>query len=152
MDVLALGKGGQQALVTGEVRHDAQLNLGIVRRYQLVASARDEGLPDPASLLVAHRNVLQVGIGRGEPAGCRHRLMIGGMHPPGLGLDHQRQLVGIGGLELGQAAVLHQQARQIVGFRQFSQHLFGGGWGTLGGLLEDRQPQLDEQYLAELLG
>ncbi|MNR42702.1 hypothetical protein D3C85_1612430 [compost metagenome] len=63
MDVLAFGKGGQQPLVTGEVRHDPQLDLGIVRRHQLVAGARDEGLPDAAPLLIAHRDVLQVRIG-----------------------------------------------------------------------------------------
>jgi hypothetical protein len=132
VDVLALGEGGQQPLVTGEVGHDAQLDLGVVRRHQLVTGARNEGLPDAAPLFVAYRDVLQVGIGGREPTGRRHRLMIGGVHPPGLRLDHQRQLVGVGGLELGQPTVLHQQLRQLIGLRQLGQHLFRSGWRSLG--------------------
>ena len=62
------------------------------------------------------------------------------------------QLVGVGALELGQAAVLQQLGRQRVVFGQLFQHLFVGAARAGGGLLDHRHAQLVEEDLAQLLG
>ena len=82
MDVAILGERLQQAGVAGQVRHDAQFDLGIVRGDQHVARRRDESLPDAPALGRADRDVLQVRIGRREPAGGRDGLVIRGVHAP----------------------------------------------------------------------
>ena len=59
-----------QRLVAGQVGHDPHLDLAVVGREQrLVAGADDERLADTAPLVGADRDVLQVGIGRGQPPG-----------------------------------------------------------------------------------
>ena len=69
----------QQARIAGQVRHDAQLDLRIVGGDQRVARRRDEGLADAPALRGADRDVLQIRIRRGQPAGGGHRLVIRGM-------------------------------------------------------------------------
>ena len=134
------------------MRHDSQLDLGVVRGDDAVALGGDEGLANAPAFFRANRNVLQVRVrGRQAPRGG-DRLVVGGVDAPRFGVDHARQLVGVGALQFGQAAVLQQQARQGVVQRQFLQDLFRRGWCTLGRLLEHRQFELGEQYFAELLG
>ena len=86
MSVIA-GEGAQQACVAGQVRHDAQLDLRIVRRQQHVARRRDEGLADAPAFGRADRDVLQVRILRRQPAGRGHRLVIAGVHAAGARVD-----------------------------------------------------------------
>src|SRR3546814_2660372 len=57
---------------------------------------RDEGLADAAAVLAADRDVLQVGIARRQAPGRRARLVVAGVHAAGVGIDHLRQLVGVG--------------------------------------------------------
>ena len=152
MDVLPLGEGVQQPPVLGEVGHDAQLDLGVVGGDDAVAGPGDEGLADLAPLLGANRDVLQVGVAGGEPPGGGDRLVIAGVQPAGGLVDQPRQLVGVGGLQLGQAAMLHDHLGQRVVQRQLLEHRLGGGGCPLGGLLEHRDALLLEEDLAELLG
>ena len=74
------------------------------------------------------------------------------MHPAGARIDHQRQLVGVGILELGEAAVLEQQLGQRVVLGQLGEHILVGRGLAGGGLLDHRQAELAEQDFAELLG
>ncbi len=150
--VLALAEGAQQAFVLGQVGHDAQLDLRVVGRDDHAARRRDERFADAPPFFRAHRDVLQVRVGRGQPARDGGRLPVGGVDPAGLRIDHLRQLVGIGGLELGQAAEIEQQLGQRVVLGQLLQHLFVGRRRTAGGLLDDRQLELREEDLADLLG
>src|SRR5690606_22697416 len=57
VDVQPLRKGAQQAFVLGQVRHDAQLDLGIVRRQHAVARGSDEGLANAAAFFCTNGNV-----------------------------------------------------------------------------------------------
>ena len=59
----------------------AQLDLAVVGGDELVPAFGDEGRADLAALLGADRNVLQVGIGRGEAArrGGREGVEFGGL-------------------------------------------------------------------------
>jgi hypothetical protein len=73
------------------------------------------------------------------------------MHAAGFRVDHARQLVGVGALQLGQRAVFEQQLGQRVVERQFGQHFFVGRRAAGGGFLLHRQAELAEQDFAQLL-
>ena len=68
MDVMAVAEGLFQAVDSGDMGEDAQFDLGIVRATRTFALFRDKRLADAAAFLGADRDVLQVGIGRGEAA------------------------------------------------------------------------------------
>jgi hypothetical protein len=131
--------------------HDAQLDLRIIGGHDRAARRRDEGFPDAAALGGADRDVLQVGIVAREPPGHGYRLSVGGVHPPGRRVDHSRQLVGVGGFQLGKAAILQDQFRQRVIEGKLLEHVLVGGGRAAGRFLENGQPALLEQdflYLA----
>ena len=88
----------------------------------------------------------------GQPPGDRHRLRVVGVHAPGARVHHQRQLVGVGGFELGQAAIFEQQLRQRIIERQFLQHFFVGGRRAARRFFLHRQSMLVEQDFLHLLG
>ncbi len=151
VDVFAIGKGLEHRGVARDMRHDAQFDLRIVGRDDHAAGRRDERFADTAPFGIAHRDILQVRlIGRQAPRDC-HRLRVIGVHAPRTGVDHLRQLVGIGRLELGHAAVLQQDLRQRVILGQLLQHFFVGRRRAGGGLLDHRQAEFDEEDLADLL-
>ena len=106
MHVLALGEGFEQARIVRQVRHDAQFDLRIVGADDTAIRRCDEGGADAPALGGADRDVLQVGVGRRQAPGDRHRLREAGMHAAGGRVDHLRQLVGVGVLQLGEAAVV----------------------------------------------
>ncbi len=141
-----------QPRVAREVRHDSQLDLRVVRAHDLPAGRRDESLADAATLRRADRDVLQVRVVRRKPASDSNGLRIGGVYPPGLCIDHARQLVGVGRLELGDATVVEQQLGQREIGRQLLQHVLVGGGLAAGRFLADRQTLLLEQDLLDLLG
>ena len=62
MDVAFLREGPAQALVAGEVRHDAKLDLRIVRGEQYVPLGSDESLAYAPAFRGADRYVLEIGI------------------------------------------------------------------------------------------
>jgi hypothetical protein len=156
-----IAKEGADALYRGDIgramAREISENHGYVTfedlgRYQAVTLRRDKGLADTPALFRADRDILQVGIG-GRQAACRgHRLVVGGMHPAGPAVDHLRQFVRVGRLQLAEAAVFQQQFRQGVIQGEFGQHFLGRRRGTLGGFLDDRQLQLLEQDFPQLLG
>ncbi len=150
MHVLALGEGFQQARVVGEVGHDAQLDLRIVGADDTVIRRCDEGGADTATFGGADRDVLQVGVGRGQPAGDGGGLAEAGMHAAGGRVDHLRQLVGVGVLQLGETAMFEDLLRQRVILGQFFQHFLVGRGAARGRLLHHRQALLVEQYLGQL--
>ncbi|MCY1350547.1 hypothetical protein D9M69_367830 [compost metagenome] len=133
--------------------HDAQLDLRVVGRQQLVAPGRDEGLADAPALGGADRDVLQVRVGGRQAPGGRHRLVIGGVDAPGTRVDLLRQAVGVGALELAQGAVLHDHLGQLeVLLGEVGEHVLRGGRLAGGGLGQNRQAQLLVEDGAELLG
>ncbi len=146
------GERLEQAFVAGQVRHDAQLDLRIVGRHDARTGWRDERFADAAAFRRAHRDVLQVGIAGGQTPGHRHRLRVAGMHAPGPGIHHLRQLVGVGGFEFCHAAIFEQQLGQRVIEREFLQHFFVGGRRAARRFLFNRQAEFVEQDLLDLLG
>jgi hypothetical protein len=99
----------------------------------------------------ADRDVLQVRVVARQPPGHRDGLRIGRVDAAGLRVHHQRQLVGVGALQLREAAVLEQLARQRVVGGELLQHVLVGRRRAARGLAADRQAELAEQDLADLL-
>ena len=152
MDVLALFEGADQAGVAGQVGHDAQFDLGIVERHDRAPRRRDEGAADAAAVLAADRDVLQVRVAGGQPSGGGAALVVAGVHPAGVRVDHFHQLFGVGAAQLGQRAVVQDQARQLVLVGDGFQRVLVGGGLALRGFHYDRQVQLLEQQRLQLLG
>ena len=154
VDVVATRKGGEQAGVGGEVRHDAQLDLGVVGGEYLPAVFRDEGAADAAAGFAAHRDVLQVGVGGGEAAGAGDGLVVAGVDAPGVRVDEFGQAVGVGGFEFGESAVFEDEARQFgaVAFGEFGQHFFVGARLAFRGFAQDGQAELVVEDFLELFG
>ena len=69
VDVLAALEDLAQHVLAGDVGEHAQLDLGVVDREQDVAGLGDEAGADLAARLGADRDVLQVRVDRGQPAG-----------------------------------------------------------------------------------
>ena len=111
----------------GDMGEHAQLDLAVVGRDQLVALVGDEGGADLAAFRGADRDVLQVRLGRGQPAGRGRGQRVGGVDALGVGMDVAGQRVGIGRFQLGELAPVDDLARQLVAFRrQFLEHLRRG--------------------------
>ena len=110
-------------------------------------------MADLAAFLRAHRDVLQVGVGRGEAAGRGTRHVIRGVHPVGLGIELAHQRVGVGALELGELAMLQDLHGQRMALRgEIVEHRGIRGPRAVLVALATRQLLLVEQDLAQLLG
>ena len=151
VDVHVVGERRDQALVAGQVRHDAQLDLGVVGSHQQVPLGRHEGLADAPAFRRAYGDVLQVRVRRGQPAGGGDGLVVRGMHPPGRFRDLQRQLVRVGAFQLADAAVVDDDAGQVVLDRELDENVLRRRRLALGGLAYDGQFELVEEDFLQLL-
>ena len=125
----------------------------IVGRDQLAARRGDEGAADLAPFLVAHGDVLQVGVGRRQPPGGGRSQRVGGVDALGARIDEARQRVGVGRFQLGELAPVEDARRQLVALLgEILEHARRGRPGAGRGLLAARQAHLAEQDVAELLG
>ena len=83
MDVGTLVKRLHQVLVTREVRHDPQFDLGIIGGDDFTSRRSNEGFAYAPAFRRAHRNVLQIGVGTCQAPGHRGRLREAGVHAAG---------------------------------------------------------------------
>ena len=83
VNVEAVAEGFPQRLDVGDLGQQPQLDLRIVGGDELVAGRRDEGAADLAAFLGADRDVLQIGLGRGQPPGRRRGERVAGVHAVG---------------------------------------------------------------------
>ncbi len=96
MNVEPVREGTFELRNIGNVRKNAQLDLRVVGRNEHVSRIGDEGGADLAAFLGADRNVLQVGVGRGQPSRRRRGERITRVNAPGLAMDERGQRIGIG--------------------------------------------------------
>ena len=150
MNVFALCERVNQTGIIGQMRHNAQLDLGVVCGNNFITVAGNKGLSNAAPFLVTNRNILQIRITGRKPPGCRHGLMVRGVHAPGLRVHHLRQFIGISGFQFAQTAMFHQHLRQFVAVRQFLQHFFISGRRAFRGFLQHRQAEFIEQNFLQL--
>ena len=138
------------------MRHQPQLHLRVVGADEEIAGlgiVGGKGLADLPPLLVPHRDILQIGVARGEPTGRCLRLVVSGVDPSSLGVDHRGKGDQVGAKQLGETAVVEDQPDDGVQVADLLQLLLSGGVLTGSGLLRLRQQlQVIEEELSHLLG
>ena len=108
---------------------------------------------DPAALLGADGDVLEVGLRRRQAPGRGRRERVGGVDPPRRGIDEAGQGVGIGRLELRHLAPFENPRGQCVSLGgEIFEHARRGRPGAGRRFFAARQAHLAEQDVAELLG
>src|SRR3954470_2196046 len=118
--------------------------------YETVARRRLEAAADLAAERRPDRDVLDVGVGRGQAPGRRRRLDERGVQAR-VGVDHARQRLQVRLGELVELAPALDLGDDLVLVADGLQHArIGGEAGLAAALL--RQAELDEEDLAELLG
>ena len=106
-------KASIKLVVLRQVRHDAHLDLAVVGGHQrFVPGPEDEGVADAATGVGTNRDVLQVRLGRGQPAGRGDGLIERGVDAAVVGNRFQQTVDG--DLEPGRVAVLEQMFQEGV--------------------------------------
>ena len=144
------GEGVAEVLVARDVGEDPELDLRVVGGDQgHVGAAGHERPPDPPAERRPDRDVLEVRVGRRQPAGRGDGLVEGRVEPPVRG-DEGRQRLDVGRAELGVGPPLEQALDHRVGRPEL---LEDRRVGRVAGLrpLALRQVELEEQDLLELL-
>ena len=100
--------------IVGDLGEQPQLDLRVIGGHQLVAGIGDEGAADFAAVLGADRNVLQVRIGRRQPAGGGGGERVVRMHAMRRRIDEARQRIGIGRFQFRHLAPVEDLLRQFV--------------------------------------
>ena len=136
----------------GDVGEQAQLDLAVIRRDQLLARRRHEGAADAPPFLGADRNVLQVRVRGGEPARGRRGEREGGVDAVRAAVGMLLQRIGVGRFQLGELAPVQDLLRQVVsGLCQLFEQRRGRGPLARRRLLGAWQAHLAEQHVADLL-
>ncbi len=150
VNVFIVFKGLNHAFVTGHRSQNAQLNLRIVRIRKNISILRHKYLPDRASLLRAHRDILQVGICRTDSSGRCNRLMEGRMNS-GIRRNISGKSVCIRRFELCQRAVLQHMRHNRIIRRELFENIRRSRISGFG-LFSPRQKHLLKKDLSELSG
>ena len=157
MDVLTTRERINETGVLCEVGDTAQLDLVVVRDGEHVAGPRNEGLAELASLLAAHRDVVQVWLVGTQAAGAGDGLVEGGVNAP-IRCHLCKQTLAVGGAKLLELAVVEQRVDELGPLvSQLLQCLRVGGeaclrllhWGEFA-LLEKDLAQLNGRVEVEL--
>src|SRR5262249_22170259 len=106
VDVFILTEYLEQNRILGEMRHDAQLDLGVIRGQEQMRRLRNKGSSDLLAELGPYWNVHQVGIDARQPARRRHGLVVSGVQSTLAGIYQGGQGIDVSVLELRQLAVL----------------------------------------------
>ncbi len=96
MNVLIVQESPPQRIVAGDVRQNAQLDLGIVGHDQLVVRCGDKGIADGAACLRPDRDILKVRFAGADPPGDRAGLVERGVDAARLRVDQHWQGVEVG--------------------------------------------------------
>ena len=161
MQVRALAKRLYELDVARKRRHEPHFDLRIVRGHdRFIALSGHEGGADAAALRGPRMDVLKIGVGRGEPAGCRRSLLERRVYPsvadrPLKADDRLAQFDGVAVLKEGGEELLAGEGPVV--FASGNAHgevREGGGVGGVAGfrLARRRQSQLVEEDLLKLLG
>ena len=150
MDVRSAVEALDHSLISGHVGQQAQLDLGVVRVHQHLAGRGHKHLPQLGAQLGADGDVLEVGLGGGEPPSGGDGVLEAGVDAP-VGGDDFAQAVGVGRFQLGELAVVQNGLDNGVLAPQLLQYLGVGGVAGFC-LLHRRQAQLVKENFSQLLG
>ncbi len=90
VNIPAFLKSFHQALIMGQMRHDSQLYLGIIRSNNFHPFGGYKRFAYTTAFLGPNWNVLQVGVGGRQTTGGGNCLLVRGMNSTGFFVDHQR--------------------------------------------------------------
>ena len=150
VDILPGQEALDHLLVLGHVGQEAQFDLGVVGVHQHMAFGGHEHFTNLGTQFGADGDVLEVGFRGGQAAGGGDSVLEAGVDAAIVG-DDLGQALHIGGVQLGQLAVLQNLLNDGVGHPQLFQDLSAGGVARLG-LLHRGQAQLFKEDHAQLLG
>ena len=151
VDVGAAREGVLEVLVARHVGQDPQLDLGVVGGEEHpIGIAGDEGAPDPPAELGPDGDVLEIRVGRGQPAGRCDRLVERRVEAA-VGGEQRRQRLDVGRPQLRVDAPLEQLVDHRMRGSQVLEHR---GIGREAGLRPPPlgQVELEEEDLLELFG
>ena len=152
VDVVAAAVGLDQERVAREVGEQAEFDLRVIGGEQDVARLGDEGGADAASEFGADGNILQIRIGGRKAAGGGSGLAEGSVQASGGGIDERGQSVDVGGLQLGELAVVENHAGDGMIFGESFQNIDSSRYGASFAVFHWLgQIQLVEENVAELL-
>ncbi len=152
MNVEAFAEGFAQLRDVGNMSQHPELDLAVVGADELRSGRCDKGGSDLAALVGAHRNVLKIGIGRGQPAGRGGGHGIARMHPAGFGMGVAQQRVGVGRAQLGELTPLkHPPGKVEPAGGKVVERIGIGAPGAGGGLAAARQLHPAKKYIPKLL-
>ena len=153
MNVEPIGKGVTQCLDTRDMGKQPQFDLAVIGADQQMPLLGDESGADAAAFFGADRDVLQIGIGRGQTPGRGGRHRVRGMNAPGLRIDVTRQGIGIGAAQFRQLAPVQHLFGDVMALgRQILQHIGIGGPGARLGFTPAGQREFSKQHIAQLPG
>ena len=69
MDILPLTKGLLQTINARDMRQNAQFDLAVIQAHQNLALFGNKGFANASTILTAHRDILQIRVGRGQTTG-----------------------------------------------------------------------------------
>ncbi len=151
MNVLIPDKSIHKGRISGNVRKDPQLDLGIIRIHQkMLFITCHKYLSDPSSHFFTNGNVLQIGLRAADPAGRRDSLVKTGMNPSVFRVNDLEQSINIGGLQLHDLTVFHNLPNDGVTALQMLENLNVSGISRLC-LFLNREMQFFKQDFTKLL-
>src|ERR1700733_2985425 len=113
----------------------------------------DESGADLTAEFCSNRNILQIRIGRRQPAGGCPRLAERRMNAAATAANQRRKGINIRGFQLGKLSVLQAKARNFMLFREAFEDIDAGRYLlSLAILHRNREAELVEEDVAELLG
>ena len=148
MEIRTAAEGLLHGLVIGNVRHDTELDLAVVRIHEDPVVLRHEHLAHLTAQGRSDGDILQIGLGGGQAAGGGDRVLEGGADTA-VGTDLLLQAVGVSALELGEHTVVHDGLHHGMLILQLFQHLCIGGVAGLG-LFDWGQTQLFKEQFPQL--
>ena len=125
MDVVTGIECLDHVMVTTQVSHDTQLYLAVIGGEEQTPLIGNECLAYLLAVIVAHRDVLQIGIAGTETPCCRHRLIVGGVDMSCLRIDELRKGIDIGRQQFLVTAIVEYLLHDDVLSLQALQHFLG---------------------------
>ena len=125
MDVVTFHEGFNHVGVAAQMCHDSKFDLRVVGREKLASWLWNECLAHFLSVLVADRDVLQIGIRRGEATCCRNSLIIRRVDMSCPWVNQFGKAVDVGGKKLLVATVIKDFLHDRMSASEVLEHVFG---------------------------
>ena len=135
MDVETLAKGLDHVLIARQMGHNAQFDLAVVGRKETAAGLGNEAFAYLLAVVVAHGNVLQIGVARRETAGGCNGLIERGVDATGAWIHQFGQRFHVSSEQFLESTVVQDVVDDGCFVAQLLQHFLGSDVLSCLGLL-----------------